>query len=252
MPHRVHQVVEGDSLPAIAYREYGQPAHVAGGGRPEPDRRPDAAAAGRPAAAAAAGGAGALAGPASGRRRDRRGGCSMAHGEEFSNTLLVKVDGTPLPDDIKPLLVSGYVDDSTNVPDMFVLRFTDDGGTVLAKAKLRDRREGRAEPPVHRPGGPAVAPQGRGDGARGRGGREGHAHRGAGPGRVAPAVPRHPDRGVRQHDRLRHRDEGRPAGRPQVHGRRDDGAARPHQPGRRQRLGLPAPARGRARPRAHR
>ena len=26
MPHRVHQVVQGDSLPAIAYREYGQPA----------------------------------------------------------------------------------------------------------------------------------------------------------------------------------------------------------------------------------
>jgi len=26
MPHRVHQVVEGDSLPAIAYREYGQPS----------------------------------------------------------------------------------------------------------------------------------------------------------------------------------------------------------------------------------
>ena len=26
LPHRVHQVVEGDSLPAIAYREYGQPA----------------------------------------------------------------------------------------------------------------------------------------------------------------------------------------------------------------------------------
>ena len=26
VPHRVHQVVQGDSLPAIAYREYGQPA----------------------------------------------------------------------------------------------------------------------------------------------------------------------------------------------------------------------------------
>lgn len=26
MPHRVHQVVEGDSLPGIAFREYGQPA----------------------------------------------------------------------------------------------------------------------------------------------------------------------------------------------------------------------------------
>ncbi len=61
----------------------------------------------------------------------------MAHGEEFSNTILVTVDGTPLPDDLKPLLVNGYVDDSTNVPDMFVLRFSDDGGTVLAKAKFK-------------------------------------------------------------------------------------------------------------------
>ena len=61
----------------------------------------------------------------------------MAHGEEFSNTILVTVDGTPLPDDIKPLLVNGYVDDSTNAPDMFVLRFSDDGGTVLAKAKFK-------------------------------------------------------------------------------------------------------------------
>ncbi len=61
----------------------------------------------------------------------------MAHGEEFSNTILVTVDGTPLPDDLKPLLVNGYVDDSTNVPDMFVLRFSDDGGTVLAKAGLK-------------------------------------------------------------------------------------------------------------------
>ena len=26
VPHRVHQVVQGDSLPAIAHREYGQPA----------------------------------------------------------------------------------------------------------------------------------------------------------------------------------------------------------------------------------
>src|SRR5262245_41164751 len=61
----------------------------------------------------------------------------MAHGEEFSNTILVTVDGTPLPDDIKPLLVNGFVDDSTNVPDMFVLRFSDAGGTVLSKAKFK-------------------------------------------------------------------------------------------------------------------
>ncbi|GAA1531963.1 VgrG-related protein [Nocardioides humi] len=58
----------------------------------------------------------------------------MPHGEEFSNSLLVKVDGTPLPDDVATQLVSGSIDDSTRVPDLFVLRFTDPGGTVLAKA----------------------------------------------------------------------------------------------------------------------
>ena len=135
----------GDRLPRV--RAAGA---VAGRGRPQRGRRPDAAAPGRPAAAAAAGGAGrprqaasrpAIAAPRRGR--------SMAHGEEFSNTILVTVDGTPLPDDVKPLLVNGYVDDSTNVPDLFVLRFSDDGGTVLAKAQVRDRREGRAQPPVH-------------------------------------------------------------------------------------------------------
>ncbi|MEO9326037.1 VgrG-related protein [Nocardioides sp. C4-1] len=57
----------------------------------------------------------------------------MPHGEEFSNTLQVAVDGTPLPADVVPLLAGGYVDDSTNVPDMFVLRFNDTGGTVLTK-----------------------------------------------------------------------------------------------------------------------
>lgn len=60
----------------------------------------------------------------------------MAHGEEFSNTIAVSVDGTPLPDDIKAKLVTGVVDDSTNVPDLFVLRFTDDGAVVLTKGKF--------------------------------------------------------------------------------------------------------------------
>lgn len=57
----------------------------------------------------------------------------MPHGEEFSNTLQVKVEGTPLPADVLPLLMGGYVDDSTNVPDMFLLRFNDTAGIVLAK-----------------------------------------------------------------------------------------------------------------------
>lgn len=57
----------------------------------------------------------------------------MPHGEEFSNTLLVKVAGTPLPADVATQLVASCVDESTRVPDLFMLRFTDPGGTVLAK-----------------------------------------------------------------------------------------------------------------------
>lgn len=57
----------------------------------------------------------------------------MPLGEEFSNSLLVTVAGGPLPADVLPLLVSGYVDDSSNLPGLFVLRFTDEHGTVLTK-----------------------------------------------------------------------------------------------------------------------
>jgi uncharacterized protein involved in type VI secretion and phage assembly len=57
----------------------------------------------------------------------------MAHGEEFSNTLVITVDGTALPSDVMAMMVEGYVDDSTTVPDMFALRFTDPGGVVLSK-----------------------------------------------------------------------------------------------------------------------
>lgn len=60
----------------------------------------------------------------------------MAHGEEFSNMLLVEVAGQPLPPDIAARLVSGYVDDSSNVPDLFVLRFSDEYSTVLEKTGI--------------------------------------------------------------------------------------------------------------------
>src|SRR6478672_704019 len=64
------------------------------------------------------------------------GRCCVAHGEEFSNMLLVEVAGRPLPADIAGRLVSGYVDDSSNVPDLFVLRFSDEYSTVLDKAGI--------------------------------------------------------------------------------------------------------------------
>ena len=42
-----------------------------------------------------------------------------------TNTFLVEVDGTALPDDIAPLLTAAYVDDSQRYPDLFELRFRD-------------------------------------------------------------------------------------------------------------------------------
>ena len=52
----------------------------------------------------------------------------------ISNTCLVEIDARPLPDDIAPLLVSAYVDDSQQLPDTFVLRFRDPNRMVLAKS----------------------------------------------------------------------------------------------------------------------
>jgi phage protein D len=78
------------------------------------------------------------------------------HGEEFSNTILVKVEGTALPDDVKPLLVHAYVDDSSNVPDLFVLRFSDEAGTVLTKAGIEIGKKVELSMQSTSPGGPQV------------------------------------------------------------------------------------------------
>ncbi|MFE6612904.1 VgrG-related protein [Amycolatopsis sp. NPDC057786] len=56
--------------------------------------------------------------------------------ESFANNLIVEVAGGPLPDDVKTLLSYAYVDDSRNLPDMFVLRFRDSGHVVLDKGKF--------------------------------------------------------------------------------------------------------------------
>lgn len=58
----------------------------------------------------------------------------MPHGEEHVSNLVVEVAGTRLPADVSPLLVEGYVDDSLNLPDLFVLRFNDEQGVVISKA----------------------------------------------------------------------------------------------------------------------
>ncbi|MFL6074144.1 MAG: VgrG-related protein [Mycobacteriales bacterium] len=57
--------------------------------------------------------------------------------EQFSNSLLVEVEGSPLPADVATLLNVAYVDDSRNLPDLFVLRFRDPARIVLTKAKIQ-------------------------------------------------------------------------------------------------------------------
>ncbi|ART70766.1 type IV secretion protein Rhs [Mycobacterium dioxanotrophicus] len=51
-------------------------------------------------------------------------------------SFLIDVDGTPLPDDISPLLTSAYVDSSLRLPDAFMLRFRDPNRIVIEKAKV--------------------------------------------------------------------------------------------------------------------
>ncbi|GAA3058459.1 VgrG-related protein [Actinokineospora globicatena] len=57
--------------------------------------------------------------------------------ESFANSLVVTVAGQPLPADVKSMLAVAYVDDSRNLPDMFVLRFRDPGGVALSKAGFK-------------------------------------------------------------------------------------------------------------------
>ncbi len=55
----------------------------------------------------------------------------------ISASCLVEIDGTALPADLVPLLTTAFVDDSQQLPDMFVLRFRDPARLVLAKASVR-------------------------------------------------------------------------------------------------------------------
>lgn len=54
-----------------------------------------------------------------------------------SASFVIDVDGSPLPDDIGPLLVSAYVDSSLRLPDAFMLRFRDPNRIVIEKAKVK-------------------------------------------------------------------------------------------------------------------
>lgn len=74
--------------------------------------------------------------------------------EQFANSLLVEVAGSPLPADVAALLVHAYVDDSRNVPDRFVLRFRDPARVVLSKAGLKIGVEVKLSVQTSEPGGP--------------------------------------------------------------------------------------------------
>ena len=54
-------------------------------------------------------------------------------GQQISNGFAVTIGGTPLPSDVEQLMVEAYVDDSRNLPDLFVLRFRDPNRLVLSK-----------------------------------------------------------------------------------------------------------------------
>jgi len=56
---------------------------------------------------------------------------------QISNAFSVSIDGTPLPADLEPLLVSALVEDSLNLPDIVILRFRDADRLVLEKSKAK-------------------------------------------------------------------------------------------------------------------
>lgn len=53
------------------------------------------------------------------------------------NMCLVEIDGSPMPADLEPLLVSALVEDSQRLPDMFSLRFRDPERIVLTKSNAK-------------------------------------------------------------------------------------------------------------------
>ena len=85
--------------------------------------------------------------PVAGRRdADRTGGTRAADGRVRGPTWPAsrsaagsssRSTAAPLPSDVEQLLVEAYVDDSRNLPDLFVLRFRDANRVVLSKAAVK-------------------------------------------------------------------------------------------------------------------
>ncbi|MFI9814638.1 VgrG-related protein [Saccharothrix variisporea] len=76
--------------------------------------------------------------------------------ESFANSLVVEVESAPLPEDVKPLLTHAFVDDSRNLPDVFVLRFRDPGHVVLEKGKFKVGAKIALKVQTSDPGGPQL------------------------------------------------------------------------------------------------
>ncbi len=57
--------------------------------------------------------------------------------QQHTSKVKVEVDGRPLPDAIDQSLMSAYVDDNLNLPDMFQLSFRDPARTVLEQSGLK-------------------------------------------------------------------------------------------------------------------
>ncbi|ONI89121.1 type IV secretion protein Rhs [Saccharothrix sp. ALI-22-I] len=74
--------------------------------------------------------------------------------ETFANSLVVEVEGGPLPADVKSLLTHAFVDDSRNLPDVFVLRFRDPGHVVLGKGGFKIGAKIALKVQTSDPGGP--------------------------------------------------------------------------------------------------
>ena len=171
----------------------------------------------------------------------------MAHGEEFSNTLLVEVDGRAAAR--RRRAAAGQRlrrRQHATCPDLFVLRFSDDGGTVLAKARFKIGAEVELSLQSHGTRRPRRAPRRRGHGARGGGRRDGGVH----------TVVRGLDeshrlfRGTRVEAYVNMTASdivtkvAQRAGLQTARSTRPARRSTARQPGRRERLGLPAPARG--------
>jgi hypothetical protein len=61
----------------------------------------------------------------------------VAADQEFGARPLIELDGTPVAEAVMPLVEEVVVDDHLHLPDMFAIRFRDDGKDVLTRTNTR-------------------------------------------------------------------------------------------------------------------